>query len=304
MIRLGLLCAIVALPGIASAAEPAPGATELALVDMTGQKQVLGTVPSTVFSPRVSPDGRRVVFELADGPQAAGAPASTRLFVADLRQIDQRRPLPLTLHSTRNLAAVWSPEGDHVVFMASGNGADALYLQRADGSVQPRFVVEGRAPEGWYKGGRIAFITRAGEHDYGISAFDPATGKATRLVDLPGSDQHSSRISPDGRWIAYASTETGRQEVWIEPLPQTGQRTQLTTAGGRHPVWSPDGGSLYFDQGGGMYRLDLAFQGGSVSAGAPVALPISGFLQGELRRQFDLMPDGRSFLMLFPAAPK
>jgi hypothetical protein len=66
-------------------------------------------------------------------------------------------------------------------------------------------------------------------------------------------------------------------------------------------MWSPDGRKIYFDQGGRMYRLDLTINAESIQPGAPVALPITGFQQGDLRRQFDLMPDGKAFLMLFPA---
>ena len=314
MPRLRLLAAL-ATAGICQAAEapapasapapaptppPAPAAYELALVTEQGQKTVLGKLPSSIFAPRVSPDGRQVAFELAEGGAPAGQPANMRLYVAPLDAPDKRRPLQYTLTSTRNIAPVWSPEGDFIVFLAQGNGADVLFTQRADGYIQPSFLVEGRAPEGWYKGGRLVFITRKGDHDYGISLLDLATRKVTRLVDIEGSDQHSSSISPDGRWIAYSSNETGRQEVWAEPLPQTGKRFQLTREGGRHPLWSPDGSHIYFDQGGRMYRLDLTAGADSLAAAAPVPLQITGFLQGDLRRQFDLMPDGKAFLMLFP----
>jgi eukaryotic-like serine/threonine-protein kinase len=305
MFRLRLPAAMLAMAGIAHAADqppaaPQPAAYQLALVTEQGQKTILGTLPPSVFAPRVSPDGKQVAFELAEEGAAAGQPPNMRLYVAPLEAPDKRRALQYTLTSTRNIAPMWSPEGDFIVFLAQGNGNDMLFRQRADGYIQPSFVVDGRAPEGWYKGGTLAFITRKGEHDYGISLLDLGTKKVTRLVDIEGSDQHSSRISPDGKWIAYASDETGRQEVWVEPLPQTGKRQQLTRDGGRHPMWSADGRSLYFDQGGRMYRLDLAITADAVQAGAPQGLPISGFQQGDLRRQFDLMPDGRTFLMLFP----
>ncbi len=74
----------------------------------------------------------------------------------------------------------------------------------------------------------MRFLTLTGNGDYGISVFDMATRKTTRLIDLPGSAQHSSAVSPDGRWMAYASNETGRYEVWLEPLPSNGTRYQLT----------------------------------------------------------------------------
>ena len=306
MPRLRLLAAMFAMAGITHAAEqpsatPAqPGAYQLALVTEQGQKTLLGTLPPSVFAPRVSPDGKQVAFELAEEGAAAGQPPNMRLYVAPLEAPDKRRALQYTLTSTRNIAPMWSPEGDFIVFLAQGNGNDMLFRQRADGYIQPSFVVDGRAPEGWYKGGRLVFITRKGDHDYGISLLDLGTKMVTRLVDIEGSDQHSSRISPDGKWIAYSSNETGRQEVWVEPLPQTGKRHQLTKAGGRHPMWSADGRRIYFDQDGRMYRLELSISAESVQAGAPEGLPITGFQQGDLRRQFDLMPDGRTFLMLFP----
>lgn len=301
-----LLAAMVAMAGIAHAAEqppaapPQPTAYHLALVTEQGQKTLLGTLPPSVFAPRVSPDGKQVAFELAEDGAAAGQPPNMRLQIAPLEAPDKRRALQYTLTSTRNIAPVWSPEGDFIAFLAQGNGNDALFRQRADGYIQPSFIVDGRAPEGWYKGGKLVFITRKGEHDYGIWLLDLGASKVTRLVDIEGSDQHSSRISPDGKWIAYSSDETGRQEVWVEPLPQTGKRFQLTREGGRHPLWSPDGSHIYFDQGGRMYRLDLTAGADSLAAAAPVPLQITGFLQGDLRRQFDLMPDGKAFLMLFP----
>jgi serine/threonine-protein kinase len=119
-------------------------------------------------------------------------------------------------------------------------------------------------------------------------------------VDQPDSEQHGSRISPDGRWIAYSSNETGRQEVWLEPLPQTGQRYRMTQAGGRHPLWSPDGSTLFFDQDGRMFRMEIFLAANPPKAGDPKGLPIRGFQQGDLRRQFDLTPDGKRFVMLFP----
>jgi Tol biopolymer transport system component len=299
MNRLRLLAAGLVFVGMAHAGAPAPASYELALVDMQGQKNVLGRLPTSVFAPRVSPDGKRVAFELDDAPVANQSPV-TRLYVAPIDQLDKREVLQQTVISTRNIAPVWSPEGDWIAFMATGNGGDQLFWQRSDGGIQPLFLADGRAPEGLYDGGKLAFITLAANRDYGISLLDVHTKKVTKLVDLPGSEQHSSRISPDGKWITYVSNETGRYEVWLEPIPQTGRRFQLTKSGGRHPVWSPDGSRIYFDQGGRMYRLDLTL-GAEASAGAPAELPISGFQQIDLRRQFDLMPDGRSFLMLFPS---
>ena len=109
-------------------------------------------------------------------------------------------------------------------------------------------------------------------------------------------------MSPDGKWMAYASNETGRYEVWIEPFPRTGARYQVTRDGGSHPLWPPDGQSLYFDRDHQMFRLAVNTKDLS-SIVEPTPLPIKGFAQAEYRRQFDLMPDGRQFLVLAADRP-
>ncbi len=297
MNRFTLLAAGMALSGIAHAAEPNPSGFELTLVDLQGQKKVLGTLPGSVVAPRVSPDGTRVAFEMTEDTPP---PPVTRPFVAQLDKLDQKRGIQPTLLLTRNVSPVWSHDSDSIAFLSTGNGTDSIFWERADGSIQPKYLVDGRAPDGLYEGGLLAFITLKGDKDYGISLLDINTKKITR-IDQAGSAQHSSEISADGKWIAYTSDETGRPEVWVEPMPLTGKRFQLTRQGGSHPEWSPDGSKLYYDQDGKIFRLDISVTADTPRAGEPVALPITGFKQTELRRQYDLTPDGKGFVMLFPA---
>jgi serine/threonine-protein kinase len=296
MKRFTLLAAGMVFLGTAHTAEPNSANFELTLVDLQGQKKVLGTLPGSVVAPRVSPDGTRVAFEMIDD----SVPPVTRPFVADLANLDKKRALQPTLLLTRNVSPVWSHDSDWVAFVATGNGSDAIFRERADGYIQPKYLVDGRAPDGLYAGGLLAFITLKGDKDYGISLLDINTKKTTR-IDQVGSAQHSSEISADGRWIAYTSDETGRPEVWAEPMPLTGKRFQLTSQGGSHPEWSPDGTKLYYDQDGKLFRLDISVAADTPRASEPVALPITGFQQSGLRRQYDLTPDGKGFVMLFPA---
>jgi Tol biopolymer transport system component len=287
----------------AAAGSPAPAGYELALVDLRGRRQVLGVLPPSVFAPRVSPDGGKVVFELADEGSTGegGTQPPMSLWVADIDRLSGRRRLPRDAGVQRNWAAIWSADGERLIYQASGDGPDTLFSRRADGTGEPERLVEGRAPEGLDPAGRqLAFITLAAPGDYGIGLLDLPTRTLRPLVDIPGSAQHSSRISPDGRWFAYASEETGRQEIWLEPLPPDGQRYRITQDGGRHPLWAPDGRTLYFDQDGQMFRVEVFLDSMPPKASDPRGLRIRGFRQGPLRRQFDLMPDGRRFLMLFP----
>jgi hypothetical protein len=154
---------------------------------------------------------------------------------------------------------MWTLDGQRLVFIVSGDRGDAVYWRRADGTGEAEHLIDTRAAEGWMNGGaQLRFLTlreNAGNRDYGIAMFDMSTHKVTPIIDLPDSAQHSSAVSPNGKWIAYASNETGRYEVWIEPLPQTGKRYQVTREGGSHPIWLPDGQALYFDRDHQMFRL-------------------------------------------------
>src|SRR5215216_2210532 len=271
-----LVLSLAALLGEGARAQT-PAAFELALVDVDGTKSVLGQLPQTVYAPRISPDGKRVTFETRD----PSGPDGPRLWTADLSNIAGRKVLPLVAGAI-NWAPMWTPDGQRLVFIVSGERADAVYWRRADGSGDAEHLIDTRAAEGWIAGGaQLRFLTlkeSAGNRDYGIAVLDMSSRKVTPIVDLPNSAQHSSAVSPDGRWIAYASNETGRYEVWIEPLPQTGKRYQLTRDGGSHPIWLPDGQSLYFDRDHQMFRLAVNVSDLSVRI-EPTPLPIKGFAQ-------------------------
>lgn len=272
-----------------------PAGYTLALIDVDGKRTTLGELPASVYAPRVSPDGTRVAFETRD----PAGPDGARLWTAELTALAERAPLS-SVAGPVNWAPMWTLDGERLVFIVSGDGPDAIYWRRADGSGEAEHLIDTRAGEGWVGGGaQLRFLTLKGNGDYGIAFLDMASREVLPIVDLPGSAQHSSAVSPDGRWLAYASNETGRYEVWVEPLPRTGERHQVTREGGSHPLWLPDGKALYFDRDHRLYRLAVD-TANFAAVGAPTPLPIEGFAQAEYRRQFDLMPDGRSFLVLLP----
>jgi Tol biopolymer transport system component len=288
------VCALALLVGISASAQM-PAGYDLTLIDVDGVSKILGRLPASVYAPRVSPDGRRIAFETRD----PAGPDGARLWVADFSNLASRRPLPKT-ESPANWAPMWTPNGERLVFLASGDRPDAVMWRRADGTGDAEHLLDARSAEGWMNNGAtMRFLTLTGNRDYGISLLDIKTRVVTPLIDLPGSAQHSSASSPDGRWMAYASNETGRYEVWLEPLPRTGARYQLTRDGGSHPLWLPDGRSLYFDRDHQLFKLAVNLKDPS-SAWTPVALPIKGFVQAEYRRQFDMLPNGRQFLVLIP----
>ena len=283
-----ILCMIVA-GAVASQNLSLQLDNQLALVDRAGTHTPVGPVPGRTFAPRISPDGTEVVFD----NQADGA-----LWIAKLSNVADRRKVST---GGSNRGPIWSVDGKRIIYITDYQNEEALYWRAADGSGTPELLARPvRAPESLSpKGAELSFITLMPGGDYDVFTYSFATKQKTPFIVVPGSPQHSSHFSPDGKWIAYVSAQTGRLEVYVRPFPSGTPAVQVTTAGGEHPQWAPDQKELFFDSSNRMYAVpvntDRAF-----TAGSPVALPITGFVQGPLRRQYDLMPDGKHFLMMFP----
>lgn len=291
------LCASLCVPAQSQRLQPF---YELSLVTLDGKRTVLGRLPESVFAPRVSPDGRSVALELRDATRRGLPPGQERVWIADIKRPDKRRALP-TVGIGRNWAPLWSHDGRRIIFLVTDGGSQTLWWRSADGTGPAEKLVDALSAEGVTPDGKgLTYVTLTGDRDYGISMLDLATRQTSVVIDRPRSEQHSSTVSPDGRWVAYASNEGGPHDIWVEPLPGNGQRYRLTRVGGSHPVWAPDGKRIYFDRGGALFGVDVRFTPSGPVASEPAPLPISGFQQGYRRRQFDVLPDGKQFLMLFP----
>ena len=265
------------------------GELELALVSLDGTRTNLGALPNGVGSPRISNDGRRVAFA-SDGD----------IWTADVRNLAGMKKV---LSGSNWNFPVFSDDGRNLALgTILPGGLETVYLMPADGSREPEILARpARAPEHWFPGTQMfSFITHKGRLDYDTWTYNVATREVTPLARIPVSAQISSRLSPDGHFIAYMSNETGEYQVYVEPWPQTGARFQATKTGGVLPLWSSDSADIYYAQGDQMYAT--RFQNGVAMFGEPRKLPVSGFVQGALRRAFDQTPDGKQFLMVFRSA--
>jgi Tol biopolymer transport system component len=204
---------------------------------------------------------------------------------------------------------IWSADGLRLLFISVRNGMPAIYWQPAAGGAAEQLTATARAPESVSAPVQmlsyITLNTAGGTADYDIWTYSFRDRKSAPLIQIRNSAQHSSRFSPDGKWLAYISDETGRLELYVQPFPPTGAIFQITKTGGGHPLWSPDGQQLYFDNSGRLFSVAIR-TAPTFSSGVPVSLPIGGFIQGagNYRRQYDMTPDGKQFVMLFaPSAP-
>ena len=282
--RISLIAAGLAATVFATFFFAQPRQLSLVLVDREGRKTPVGLLPADTFAPRISPDGKRVAYDIEDGT----------VWIAELSNLSA----PRKATAGRDHYPMWSASGDQLVFIVDEKDQQALYMQRSDGTGKAERLATGRAPESWSAQNQMfSFITLS--NYYSIWTYSLKDKKVTPLIDTPGVTQHSSRFSPDGTWIAYTSVETGRFEVFVQPFPRTGAKFQITKQGGGHALWSPDGKELFFDNNQQLFTVSVQTKP-TFSTGAPAPLPIRGFIQGNARRQYDLMPDGKQFLMMFP----
>lgn len=260
----------------------------LTLVDRQGGQTLVAMVPGATFAPRVSPNGKEFLYDTTD----TGA-----IWIASFSDGRSVR----RISEGRERGAIFSDDGRRLLYVTDFENEEALFWRALDGTGRPELLVKpARAVESWSSPAqRFSFIKLTGPGDYDVWTYSLTDKRAEPYAVVPGTPQHSSRFSPDGRWIAYVSGETGRLEVYIQAFPGSVPRIQVSKNGGGHPLWSPDQRELFFDNNNQMFVVPVQ-TGANLSADQPQALPIRGFIQGPLRRQYDMTTDGKQFLMLFP----
>jgi serine/threonine-protein kinase len=228
----------------------AGGSTELFWVDRRGNRTSLGLEPGRYTYPRVSPDGQRIALEINNGKNR------------DLWIWNVRRPglTPLTRGPTEDLLPVWSVDGSRVFFGSNRSGTFDVYSQSADGADDARVEYAGAGtqfPQVATPDGRQLIVYQDFKT---LNILE--LGKST-LQPLPttGAEVWLSAVSPDGRWIAYESKESGKQtEIFLRPFPDmNSRREKISIDGGRYPLWSRNGTDelFYVDLKGGVMSVEI-----------------------------------------------
>jgi len=258
----------------------------------------MGTIgsPAEVWQARVAPNGRRVAATVLE----------PLLRTLDVVLFDDSSLMPsrVSLSIDSDEAPAWSPDGLRVGWVSAGRAV----MVRGAGAVLPAETVarfdEATRVSDWTPDGKSLIVSRqraeSREDVWLVPAF--GGGEPAPVIETPFADIQGT-VSPDGRWIAYASDEAGRFEIYVErfqdrsPLP--GTRERVTSGGGSDPRWSHDSHELFFRRGSEIHAATPALGRGQHALAATAML-----FDTELNvRTFDVAPDGRRFLLNLPASP-
>jgi len=274
-----------------------PGANQgtqsrLVWVSRNGTEQVLTAPPHSYLFPRLSTDGRRVAVSIVE--------QESQTWLYDLSRETLSR---FTFEGSQNYNSVWTPDGKRIAFESNNSGVPNIFWQLADGGGGLERLTTSpyiNAPVSWSPDGQLLA--------YG--EVNPTSGQniwILRMNDrkaLPfhrtGTNENEPRFSPDGRWLAYISDESGRVEIYVQPYPGPGGKWQISTEGGAEPVWNPNGRELFYRNGDKMMAVDISTQPG-FAASTPRMLFEGQYEQPPVPvHNFDVSPDGQHFLMLKP----
>ncbi len=293
---------LVYLPGESTNNDP-----PISWMDRSGRTTPLLAKPTNWSNPQFSPDGRRLAVDIVEK-------GSLAVWIYEWERDTLSR---LTFYPGGpgslggDYKAVWTPDGGRIVFRSNRPNRSAfnLYWQRSDGAGDAQRLTEGshnQQPGSWHPSGTyLAFSEESGETnpDLWILPVDGdetsgwKIGKPTVFLKTPFVEGEPM-FSPDGRWLAYQSNESGRNEVYVRPFPGPGGKWQISTNGGMYPAWSRKRAELFY-QGFGPQIMVASYraEGGSFQADQPRLWTEPGFLLRPRYRSFDLHPDGNRFAL-------
>jgi eukaryotic-like serine/threonine-protein kinase len=282
--------ALVYIPGTSSSAD---AARTLVWVDRNGKEEPLSAPINNYSAPRISPDGTRVALTVGNDQDA------------DIWIFDVVRKIPtrLTFDKGADHHPLWSPDGKQIIFASNREGRWSLYSKAADGTGAIDKLGSMSVPDirslSWSGHGNSVVFEEAsgGDTVYDIAALS-MDGARERKPLLQGNFVEANpQISPDGKWMAYLSNETGDMEIYVRPFPDVNRgKWQVSTNGGQEPRWSSNGRELFYRSGDAMMAVAVETKP-TFKAGVPETL-FQDTYYSSYGHNWDISPDGKRFLMV------
>lgn len=278
----------------ALAYQPVTPGSELVWFDRLGRRQHVTGPAADYNSICLTPDGTRIVYDMAD-------PASGSIGLFALG-VDDNRPSKLTFGPAVDFYPVCSPTGADVAFSSLRDGPPNLFRLSVNTPGSEQMILQTPLPDlvtDWTRTGLIVYSVLNGETNFDIEAVPLAGGPATTVVATT-AEERNGRVSPDGRWIAYVSNESGAFEVYVQPFPGGGAKWLVSTGGGYQPQWRADGRELFY------LSPDRQLIGVAVRSGADFSIGpaaslfdtrITAWERANQGVQYAVVADGQRFLV-------
>ena len=270
----------------------------LVWVDRQGRETPLTAPPRSYAAARISPDGTRIALDIRD--------QQFDIWTWDIRREAITR---VTFDPSVDMCPVWTPDSKRIVWASlRATGIPVIFSQAADGTGPPERLGSSMTtpifPTSIAPNGTAIIWENAARTSQDILALDLTTQKPSPVISTLAAEL-DGEVSPDGRWLAYESNESGRYEIYVRPLPDVAAgRWQISTTGGTRPAWSPKGDEIfYIDDGGGMTAVSLERARDTIVAARPQQLFATKYQLGFTTlgldfRGYDVARDGRRFLMI------
>lgn len=269
-----------------------------------GQTTAMKMAPANWFNLVFAPDGNRLAMEIRD--------KAVDVWVHDIGRGTLAR---LTSDPATDFKPVWAPDGRRIAFASrrANSSIANLYVQSADGTGAATRLTDGQneqQPGSWHPSGNFLLFEETNPQTsmdlmvLGVEGSDTSSwkpGKPTVYVSDRGR-QWDPAFSPDGRWVAYVSEESGNAEIYVRPFPGPGGKWQVSTDGGTLPSWSRAQSELVYGKDGQLMVVRYASRNGSFSASAPVPWSKGRFEWRGPNRMYDLHPDGARVALATPSA--
>jgi serine/threonine-protein kinase len=270
----------------------------LVLVNRAGVMRPFPLPPNTYNSFRLSPDGRSLVLEVTAGTNDGGD-----LYVVDL---GDSTPRLLSRKGVNNYPA-WSPDGRRIGYGRLLDGERDLAWQAADGSDTARVLLRrpGEQFEMEFVPGTDRILVRdgnatGGARDLDILEFRLTGDSVAPFAAVRGALERAPRVSPDGRWVAYVSNETGRDQIFVRPYPDpgTGASWQVSEDGGLEPVWSRKGTELFYKAGESLMVASVRTTPTFSVQSRRALFAVPQFMNNPWHARYDVMPGDTTLLMI------
>ncbi|MGD1097792.1 MAG: protein kinase, partial [Bryobacteraceae bacterium] len=276
------------------------GLLTVARLDGAGKAQLLLAKPGVYGRHSLSPDGQQLALDVPDG-------SANSIWVYDW----QRDTMTRLTFAGNNLGPVWSPDGRYIAYRAQGEG---MSVTRSDGAGKPQPLTQSKNAQWPWSftpdGKRLAFYEQVSGTPFHLWTVllesDGAglrAGKPEVFLQTP-ADERNPSFSPDGRWLAYMSNESGTFQVYVRAFPDKGGKWQISYGGGQLPVWSRSGHDLFFG------TLDNHIMVAAYTLKGESFMPDKPRLWSEKKlggvvlateKNFDLAPAGKRIAALMPA---